>query len=204
MAFVESITACFTGHAQFKLRAALMIPCIALLHLPLSAMAADNPNFSGSWTAWICPGGAPPDSGKCSSFALVLFQKNEKICGSHVFATAGARAMDEGGTPSLTGTIAGESAGITVESGRTTPGTRVQAQLHVSKGQLQWRRLDSPAGDYLLPASAHMTRSNQGSLLSPLFEQRLSAACTAYLNMPSQAEQDRPLPLPEQPRRSTP
>jgi hypothetical protein len=149
----------------------------------VAAASAQSAEFAGSWSAWICPAGAQPEGGKCSSFVLVLHQKQDKLCGTHVFATAGARAMDEGGVPSVSGTVADGTAGVVIESGRSSPGTKVPGELKAgSRSGLQWKRLENPKGDYLLPASAQFTKSRSGSMFSPVFEQRVKAACTAQLN----------------------
>ncbi|MDB5842550.1 MAG: hypothetical protein JWQ23_4502 [Herminiimonas sp.] len=144
--------------------------------------AANDSEFSGSWTGLLCPAGVQAGPDKCSSFVLALFQKQGKLCGSHVFATVGASQMDEGGVPSLSGVIANGTATVAVESSRAAPPVRLKGELSLSNGVLRWQRLDSPPGDYLLPMSAKLTRSPHGTLFSPLFEQRLSAACSSMLD----------------------
>jgi hypothetical protein len=156
----------------------------ALLILgPCAAVAADG-SFSGAWVAWICPAGIQYDPIKCANLVLQLHQKQDKVCGAHVFATAGARQIDEGGAPSLTGTIADGTATVSVESGRTAQ-LKVQVELRMARGGLQWRRVDNPEGDYLLPLSAQLTKSKHGSLLHPVFAQKLEASCAAILNQSS-------------------
>jgi hypothetical protein len=149
-----------------------------LMFLPAWAAAED---FSGAWTASVCPPGAQNDSGRCSDFVLELMQKDDKLCGAHVFATAGAARMDEGAAPSLTGKAADGAATATVTSGRAP--IRVQVELTMANGQLQWKRLENPKGDYLLPLSAQMTRSKRKTLMAPLFEQELRAACSSVFTM---------------------
>lgn len=148
-----------------------------------SAAHAQSNELAGSWTAWVCPPGAQPETGRCSSFVLSLYQKNERVCGSHVFATAGAKSMDEGGAPSVLGTVSASGANVTIESGRS--GVRIPAELKpAGKGSLQFRRLESPSADYLIPPAAQLARSRHGTLFSPVFEQRLQATCSTHLNAP--------------------
>jgi hypothetical protein len=157
---------------------------LALLMLSTYALAAAGDNdFSGAWTASVCPSGAQKDPGRCSNFVLELLQKGDKLCGAHVFATAGAGRIDEGAAPSLTGNIADGAATATVTSGRVSPPIRVQVELRMVDGQLQWKRLENPKGDYLLPLSAQMNRSRRKTLMTPMFEQELSAACSSVFTM---------------------
>jgi hypothetical protein len=155
--------------------------------LPLffcSASALAAADFNGAWVAWICPAGVQYDPIKCANLVLQLHQKQDKVCGAHVFATAGARQIDEGGAPSLTGTVADGSAAVSVESGRAAQ-LKVQVELKMTRGGLQWRRVENPEGDYLLPLSAQLTKSKHGSLLHPVFAQKLEASCAAVLNQSS-------------------
>lgn len=158
--------------------------------MPLAASAQSD--FSGVWTALVCPSGIKNDPGKCAHFVLELFQKQDKLCGSHLFATPGAAQMDDGagpgGGPSLTGTVGGGSATVTVASNRARAGAGVQVELTLGHGTLQWRRLDKPGRNDLLPAKARFTKSRAKTLLNPVFAQQLSAACTMISTQP--ADQD--------------
>lgn len=149
---------------------------LTLLLTPYTLAASDDKDFSGAWTGWQCPAGVTSQSGKCANFVLEIFQKENQICGSHVYATAGAQQIDEGGAPSISGTVTDGVASVMVESGKAPP-IQIQAELSLSGGKLRWKRLDSPEGNYLLPLSAQLTRSKHGTLLHPFFEQRLKAVC---------------------------
>ncbi len=175
------------------------MPFLALLSLllvPYSQAHAgtDTGDFTGAWTAWLCPSGTRNDPTKCSNFVLELFQKQDKLCGAHVFATAGAGQLDEGAAPSLAGTIADGTATVVVVSGRAVPTVRIPVTLKIAKGVLQWQRIESPDGDYLLPLSVQLTRSRHATLFSTVFEQKLKAACSAVTN----AAIDRDTPQPPQ------
>jgi hypothetical protein len=175
----------------------LTFSALLLTLCPYSLAINSDDDFSGAWLAWVCPAGVKNDPGQCSNFVLELFQKRDKLCGSHVFATAGAGRIDEGAAPSLTGTVSDGVANIVVESGRAGPPIRVRAELTMEKGRLQWRRLENPSGDYLLPLSIQLTKSRHGTLLTPVFQQKLKAACSTISNLPDETHAP-------QPTRSTP
>jgi len=172
------------------LTALLMLAAVA----PASAETSD---FSGAWIAWLCPGGVPRDSGKCSNFVLELHQQEGRLCGAHFFATAGAARIDEGAAPSITGEVDGGAATITAVSGRASPPVRVRAEIRLVNGALQWQRLENPSGDYLLPMSTRLTRSKSRTLFAPVFEHELKAACSSAFTMA--AENARPKPPADMP-----
>lgn len=157
--------------------AALLLPAFAM---PAFAQPTD---FSGAWVAWLCPNGATRDSGKCSNFVLELHQKGGRLCGAHFFSTAGASRVDEGAAPSITGEIADDTASIVTVSGRASPPVRVRAEMRMVNGGLQWKRLENPSGDYLLPMNTRMTRSRSKTLFAPVFEHELRAACSSAFTM---------------------
>lgn len=154
-----------------------------LLLVPCASSVADNTDFTGAWVAWLCPQGVQRESGKCSNFVLELHQKDGRLCGAHFFATAGAARIDEGAAPSLTGDVADGVASIVAVSGRASPPVRVRAEMKMANGALQWQRLESPPGDYLLPLSTRLTRSKRKTLFAPVFEHELRAACSSAFTM---------------------
>ncbi len=154
-----------------------------LLLLSPYSVAAGNDDFSGAWVAWLCPGEAQRDSGLCSNFVLELHQKENMLCGAHLFATAGAARVDEGAAPSVTGEIADGVASIVVVSGRSAPPVRVRVEMRKVNGMLQWQRLESPRGDYLMPLATRLTKSRSRTLFAPVFEQELKAACSSAFAM---------------------
>lgn len=167
---------------------------LLLLMLAPYSLAADSQDFAGVWTGWQCPSGLQPQSGKCANFVLELHQKQERLCGSHMFATAGATQVDEGSAPSITGMIANGTASIIVESsGRKEP-VQAKAELSIVKGKLFWKRLENPGGAYLLPQSMHLNRSRHGTLFTPTFEQQLKAVCSSMMNVPAAASSGTPPP----------
>ncbi|HEV2611854.1 MAG TPA: hypothetical protein VGU61_16425 [Noviherbaspirillum sp.] len=173
---------------DFKRLLILLAACGTLTGTP-AAHAADENDFNGAWIAWICPSGASRDLGKCANFVIELIQKDNKLCGTHVFATPGASQMDEGDAASLTGEIAGNTASVVVLSSRVSPPLRVSGELKLTKSnRLQWRRLENPSGDHLLPESAAFTKSRSKTLRTAAFERDLQLACAAQLTPPPPKE----------------
>lgn len=158
---------------------------LAVLALLPCAHAAEE-DLSGVWVASLCPPDVQRDSGKCSSFVLELHQQGGKLCGSHLFSTAGAERIDEGAAPSLTGDISDAAARITVVSGRSP--VRVPAELKKAGNTLQWTRLENPKGDYLLPPSARLAKSKKKTMFAPMLEQELKAACSSVFAMAAEAQ----------------
>lgn len=184
-----------TGKAMRRLAGFLL----AAICSPLQA-AESGSDFSGAWVAAICPAGAQRNSGRCSNFVLELHQKQDRLCGAHIFATAGAGQLDEGGAPSLIGTVAADGiATVTVESSRAAPPIKMRVELKMARGLLQWKRLDDPEGDYLLPLATQLTKSRHDTLFSPLFGQRLKAVCSAMSN--AAIDNSAPQPVPPAPLR---
>jgi hypothetical protein len=170
--------------------------CLLLLLAMLPAAHADG-NFAGVWTAAVCPRGVANEPGKCAQFVLELYQKQNKVCGAHVFATSGASMVDEApnpSAPSVSGDIADDMATVSVASTRSKAPRGVQAELKLSHGTLLWKRVDKPGRDELIPATAQFTRSRHKTLMAPVFAQQLAAACSLV------AIPEEPKPPQEQPR----
>lgn len=172
---------------SLSLRTALPLAILlASLLAPSILLAAGDNDFNGTWTAWICPKGqasTQANPARCSSFVLTLYQKENKICGSHLFATAGATQLDEGAAPSLAASIDDGVAHGTIESRRGATPVQLRIDLKLSDNVLIWQRLESPEGNYMLPGSTHMRRSTKDNLFGPEFVQKLSAVCASALAM---------------------
>ncbi|MDB5823721.1 MAG: hypothetical protein JWR21_2425 [Herminiimonas sp.] len=163
---------------------ALPASLLSLLVAAPPVLAASDVDFSGNWTAWICPKGeasSQPDPARCSSFVLSLYQKENKLCGSHLFATAGATQLDEGDAPSISASIEKDGARGTVESRRGATPVQLHVDFKVSDNVLTWQRTDNPGGDYMLPRAARLRRAAKGNLFGAEFAQRLSAVCASAL-----------------------
>lgn len=174
-----------------------------LLLVPFAPATAAGSDFSGPWVAWLCPSGVTRDSGKCSNFVLELHQKDGKLCGAHMFSTAGAAQLDEGAAPSISGDIRDDTATVIAVSGRGTPPARIRAELKLANGMLQWQRLENPSGDYLFPMQTRMTRAKRKTLFAPVFEHELRAACLSMFTIAAEqartkAAEEKPASRPEE------
>lgn len=70
--------------------------------------AGPGSSFEGAWESYpSCPAHVTKDPGKCSYFAITLYQRGGKLCGAHTYATPDAAKTDDGDAPSITGGIAG-------------------------------------------------------------------------------------------------
>lgn len=172
------------------MRTFLLLTLLVLFpHLPAAAAADD---FSGVWVAWLCPAEVKRESGQCANFVLELLQQEDKVCGAHLFASAGAAQLDEGAAPSVVGDVAGGSAAVVAVSGRAASPLRVPAELKMQGGALRWRRLENPPGDHLLPAAATLAKAKSKTLFAPLFAHQLKSACSLVFG----AAMPVPQPLP--------
>ena len=172
------------------MRRLLFLFCLTAM---LPAAYAEG-NFAGVWTAAVCPRGVSAEPGKCAQFVLELFQKQGKLCGAHVFATAGAGMVDEAAnpsTPSVSGDVAGDTATVSVASSRSKAPRGVEAELKLSRGMLLWKRLDKPGRDELIPLAAQFTHSRHKTLMAPMFAQQLAAACS-LVAIPSEPHMQKP------------
>lgn len=171
---------------------------LVLVLLPPFA-AANAEDFGGVWVAALCPSGVQRASGKCSNFVLELHQKDGRLCGAHFFANGDASETDEGGAPSLTGEIDGNAAQVVAVSTRGAAPVRLQVEMKKLNGALHWKRLDEPAGNYLLPQTARLSKSARKTMFAPLFEQQLRATCLSAFAAADRAAA--PPPPPEAPAR---
>lgn len=180
-----------------------------LLFLSFAAVlphADANGNFAGVWTAAVCPRGVVAEPGNCAQFVLELFQKQNKVCGAHVYATAGASLVDETenpAMPSISGDVADDTATVSVASRLSKAPGGVQAELKLSHGKLLWKRLDKPGSNELIPPAAQFTHSRHKTLMAPVFAQQLSAACS-LVAIPEEPAQQQPKETPRTPDNAPP
>lgn len=172
----------------------------SLVVLMLSASAAWANDFSGVWTGWQCPPGQTPQSGKCANLVLELHQRQDRVCGAHIYATAGASHIDEGNAPSITGAVGPDGiASVVVASNGLRNPMQANVALSLVKGKLEWKRLNEPGDGYMMPMSMQLTRSKHGTLFTPTFEQQLKAVCSTVNFAPAAAPSAAPASAPAQP-----
>lgn len=147
---------------------------------------AQQADYAGAWQAWLCPEGLQRDSGRCSTFVVELHQKDGRLCGSHMFSNADASRIDEGGAPSISGEVRGETAEIVLTSTFGKTPLQIRGELRRTGNNLQWQRLDAPRGEFLLPQKARLMKAKKKTLFAPVFEQELQAICLSAFTMAEQ------------------
>jgi len=141
--------------------------------------------FAGAWTAWMCPAGVAHVPEKCANFDVFLYQKGERICGAHTFATANATRLDEGGAPSIIGKLDGVEANVTAQSSRSDPPVRMRVQMSFAKKKLPGKMVGMEpsrggTGEYLIPEDVWLS-----STFEPVFSEDFAAELKTACEGPS-------------------
>jgi uncharacterized protein YecT (DUF1311 family) len=157
----------------------------ALSQLPRQSQ--DQPTFAGGWDVWMCPAGVARDPEKCANFSIFLYEKAGQLCGAHIFATANASRLDEGGAPSIIGKSSGLEATVIAESSRSDPPVRLHVRMGLEKNRLHWEVISAEpseggSGEYLIPADVWLTRT-----LEPVFSDEFAAELKTACESPSPA-----------------
>ena len=134
---------------------------IALLALA-SVSSGAVPDFSGEWEIALCYNGKDQP---CGSAHFSLLQYGTRICGDHMFYTAGAGRMNEGNPGSVRGTVEGDTAVLLVRSGRN--GALVRGKATRVGNDLRWKTLEKlepgePVGDGLILSEGILKREPKG------------------------------------------
>ncbi len=107
-------------------------------------------DFSGVWTKDLRTKAEIKNKTECGSALFELKQTGDQITGSHSFATAGCGRLNEGGEGTVRGVVVGDTAVLTVISGRN--GAVVLGRAKRKGNVLHWQYLDEiksgePEGD---------------------------------------------------------
>lgn len=100
-----------------------------------SGRAAARPIFDGDWTVRWCDEQHP--NHECGGFWLTLVQRGDQLCGTFDGARVNFAQIDEGQGISVRGTVRGNVADVTVQSGRSSGVYRARAS--VSRDQMRWQ-----------------------------------------------------------------
>jgi len=112
----------------------------ALLVLGSTFALADEPaNFTGTWSVAWCDKTQPGKD--CGGFTVHLLQQETWLCGTHSGATPNLTRVDEGDDPSILGTVMGDTAVLTIRSGRNDSIHLVTARRQA--GSLDWQLTDT-------------------------------------------------------------
>ncbi len=111
-----------------------------LMALSVTAQASDI-SFSGAWSVDLRTPQEQKQKIECGTAEFRLIQKGQNISGSPSFATPGCGRLDEGGEDSVKGVAIGDTAVLTVRSGRN--GAIVLGKATRSGTYLDWQILDT-------------------------------------------------------------
>ena len=74
-------------------------------------------DFSGEWGVEWCDKADP--KADCGGFSVSLAQEGDRLCGSYSGARVRLTQIDEGGSRAIHGVVVGDTAVLTIESGRS-------------------------------------------------------------------------------------
>lgn len=122
------------------------IPCllrattVGLLVLSSSAWAAPRlADLSGAWGSDRCS--RSDQDASCGAFELYLVQNKNRICGSYFGARQHLSQVDEGKPGSVIGVVVGNTAVVSIESGRN--GAIYLGIARKSEGALRWQVVET-------------------------------------------------------------
>lgn len=135
--------------------------------LMLSSPAWAGPwvtDLSGVWGSGRCSGSDQEAS--CGTFVLYLVQNKDRICGSYFGGRPHLSQVDEGGPRSVLGVVVGNTAVVSIESGRN--GAIYLATARKSGDSLRWQTVETvknpPFGDVDFVASDQSMKRKAGSV----------------------------------------
>jgi hypothetical protein len=107
---------------------------LAPIAFTLAALAswAGDAGFTGEWTLRLCRDGVED----CGNYTVHLFQRGNRLCGRHEFATLGLSELDESAGLSVRGRANGNVALIELTSGRDASVSQHRLRRHGKT--LQW------------------------------------------------------------------
>ena len=142
----------------------LGVSAVGLLMLSSSAWAGSKPaDLSGAWGSGRCSESDKDIS--CGAFVLYLVQKKDRICGSYFGARQHLSQVDEGEPRSVLGVVVGNTAVVSIESGRN--GVIYLGTARKSGSTLHWQVVETikkpSSGDVDLIASDQSMKKKAGN-----------------------------------------
>lgn len=134
--------------------------------------------FDGDWSVKWCDR-TNPDR-ECGGFYLSIVQDGKRLCGTYFGARPGLSQIDEGGDRSVGGTVAGDAATMTIESGRSGVVYRVSAA--VLGEEMRWKVVETVVesqGDIDVIAYDATLRKAEDGDLSDQYRSAVSACKAA-------------------------
>lgn len=142
----------------------LRASAVGLLMLSSSAWAGPRlADLSGIWGSDRCSESGQDSS--CGAFVLYLVQKKDRICGSYFGARQHLSQVDEGEPRSVLGVVVGNTAVVSIESGRN--GAIYLGTARKSGETLRWQAVETikkpSSGDVDLIAPDQSMKRKAGS-----------------------------------------
>jgi hypothetical protein len=94
-----------------------------------------EPDFSGEWGVEWCDKADP--KADCGGFSVSLAQEGDRLCGSYSGARVRLTQIDEGGSRAIRGVVVGDTAVLTIESGRS--GAIYLVSAGVRGDRMRWK-----------------------------------------------------------------
>ena len=91
--------------------------------------------FSGEWSVEWCDKADP--KADCGGFSVSLAQDGDRLCGSYSGARVRLTQIDEGGSRAIRGVVVGDTAVLTIESGRS--GAIYLVSAGVRGDRMRWK-----------------------------------------------------------------
>lgn len=113
----------------------LRFMCVSILALSHIGVAAKG--FSGKWEIDLRTPQERKQLLECGTASFKLSQRGEKVSGEHSMATVGCGRLNEGGEGSVSGVARGNTAVLTVTSGRN--GQVVRGTAKLEGATFHWR-----------------------------------------------------------------
>ena len=156
----------------------LRASALGLLILSSSVWAGPRlPDFSGVWGSDRC--GNAGKEASCGALVIYLVQKKDRICGSYFGTRQHLSQVDEGEPRSVRGLVVGNTAVVSIESGRN--GAIYLGTARKSGGTLHWEVVETirkaSSGDMDLIASNQSMKKKAGNATAEDFA-RIRRECT--------------------------
>ena len=156
----------------------LRVSTVGLILLSSSAWATPRQaDLSGVWGSDRC--GESRQEASCGTFMLYLVQNKDRICGSYFGARQHLSQVDEGEPRSVLGVVVGNTAVVSIESGRN--GVIYLGTARKSGGILHWQVVETikktSSGDVDLIASDRSMKKKAGNATTEDFD-RVRQECS--------------------------
>lgn len=160
--------------------AGLLPGLIACASIP--AARAAKADFGGEWSVKWCDKTDP--QADCGGFYLSLVQEGDRLCGSYNGARVRLSQIDDGGSRAIRGVVVGDTAVLTIESGRS--GAIYLVSADVRGDRLRWKKRDTVReADQdidIIATDDELQRSPPGSEISERHADTVAACRAASIN----------------------